>query len=137
MDRRISNSISASTSNGAATRKCAHFSEELSMQRGILSRRGFLQRTLAGLAATGLPAWYARDLMAAVEQQVAAASKAVAANDKLTMGIIGVGSPQSRSLQIYNKVKSLRHLQFTSVCDVDAGHLRRAAGLLKDDGCEV
>ena len=107
------------------------------MQRGILSRRGFLQRTLAGLAATGLPAWYARDLMAAVEQQVAAASKAVAANDKLTMGIIGVGSPQSRSLQIYNKVKGFKQIQFTSLCDVDARHLARAASLLKEDGYQV
>src|SRR5689334_3426670 len=100
------------------------------MQKGNLSRRGFLRRSLAGLAAVGLPAWYAREVLSAREQQVAAAGKTVAANDKLTMGIIGVGSPASRSLQIYNKVKGLKQLQFTSVCDVDARHLGRAAGLL-------
>src|SRR5262249_50074538 len=109
-------------------------SEESRMHKGNLSRRGFLRRSLAGLAAAGLPAWYAREVLAAREQQVAAAEKTVAANDKLTMGIIGVGSPQSRSLQIYNKVKGSKQIQFTAVCDVDARHLERASGLLKEDG---
>jgi predicted dehydrogenase len=107
------------------------------MHMGNLSRRGFLQRSLAGLAAAGLPAWYARDLLAAKEQQRPAAARAVAANDKLTMGIIGVGSPASRSLQIYDKVKGFKPLRFTSICDVDARHLARAAGLLKADGNSV
>ena len=107
------------------------------MYRGNLSRRGFLRRSLAGMAAAGLPAWYAREVLAAQEQQGAAARKAVAANENLTMGIIGVGSPASRSLQIYNKVKSSKQIQFTSVCDVDARHLERAAGILKEDGYPV
>jgi predicted dehydrogenase len=107
------------------------------MHKGNLSRRGFLRRSLAGLATAGLPAWYAREVLAAREQQGAAAGKAVAANDKLTMGLIGAGSPQSRSLQIYNKVKGFKQLQFTSVCDVDARHLGRAAGILKEDGYQV
>jgi predicted dehydrogenase len=102
-----------------------------------LSRRGFLRRALAALAATGLPEWYAREVVGAQEQQVATARKAVAVNDQLTMGIIGAGSPASRSLQIYNKVKGFKQIRFTSVCDVDAGHLARAASLLKDDGCQV
>jgi predicted dehydrogenase len=53
------------------------------------------------------------------------------------MGIIGVGSPASRSLQIYNKVKSSRQIQFTSLCDVDARHLERATSILKEDGYQV
>src|SRR5262249_57160358 len=84
--------------------------------------------------AAGLPAWYAREILAAREQQAAAANKAVAANDKLTMGIIGVGSPQSRSLQIYDKVKGFKNLRFTSLCDVDSRHLGRAVSILKEDG---
>jgi predicted dehydrogenase len=107
------------------------------MHQGNLSRRGFLSRSLAGLAAAGLPAWYGREVLAAREQQVAAARKPVAANDKLTMGLIGVGSPQSRSLQIYNQVKGSKQIHFTSVCDVDARHLERAAGILKADGYPV
>jgi predicted dehydrogenase len=107
------------------------------MHTGNLSRRGFLRRSLAGLAAAGLPAWYAREVLAAQEQQVAAAGKAVAASDKLTMGLIGVGSPMSRSLQIYNQVKGSKQIQFTSVCDVDARHLERATSMLKEDGYPV
>jgi predicted dehydrogenase len=102
-----------------------------------LSRRGFLRRSLAALAAAGLPAWYGREVLAAREDQVAAAGHAVAANDKLTMGIVGVGSPASRSLQIYHQVKGSKQIQFTSVCDVDARHLKRAATILKEDGYEV
>src|SRR5262249_20055507 len=78
-------------------------SKGLCMHRGNLSRRGFLRRSLAGLAAAGVPGWYAREVLAAQEQQAAAAARPVAANDKLTMGLIGVGSPASRSLQIYNQ----------------------------------
>src|SRR5262245_2863374 len=107
------------------------------MDQGNLSRRGFLRRALVGLAAAGVPARYAREVLAAEQKQAAAAKKAVAANDKLTMGIIGVGSPQSRALQIYNQVKGFKQLQFTSVCDVDARHLERAAGILKQDGYAV
>ena len=107
------------------------------MNKGNLSRRGFLRRSLAGMAAAGVPAWYARELLAAEEQQGVAAARPVAANDHLTMGIIGVGSPQSRSLQIYDKVKAFKQLRFTTLCDVDARHLERAAGVLKQDGQAV
>jgi predicted dehydrogenase len=107
------------------------------MRKANLSRRGFMQRSVVSLAAAGVPGWYAQSVLAVEEQQAAAASKPVAPNDRLTMGIIGVGSPGSRSLQIYNKVKGSRQIQFTSVCDVDARHIARAAAILKDDGYSV
>ena len=75
------------------------------MENGNLSRRGFLQRSLGALAAAGLPTWYARQLLAAQEE---GAAKKSSANDRLVMGIVGIGSPQSRSLQVVNESRPQR-----------------------------
>lgn len=107
------------------------------MNQGNLSRRGFLQRSMAALTAgAGLPMWYAREVLAADEAR-AAASKVAGANDKIAMGIIGIGSPQSRSLGIYGGAKRDKRIQFISTCDVDARHLERGSNILKKDGYEV
>jgi predicted dehydrogenase len=85
-----------------------------------------LQHSLGALAVAGLPAWYANQLLAAQQES---AAKKTAANDRLTMGIVGVGSPQSRSLQVVGEsdpcVKS-GQLTFTLGCDVDAAHRKHA-----------
>jgi predicted dehydrogenase len=103
--------------------------------KGNLSRRGFLRRSLAGLAAAGVPAWYAQQLLAADEE--GAARKKTAANDRLIMGIVGIGSPQSRSLQVVGEstpcVQS-GQLTFTLGCDVDAAHRKRATEVMRRRG---
>lgn len=104
------------------------------MERGNLSRRGFLQRSLGALAAAGLPAWYARQLLAAQDE---GAAKTTSANDRLAMGIVGTGSPQSRSLQVVGEsrpsVKS-GALTFTLGCDVAAAHRKRATDVMRQRG---
>src|SRR5262249_3815888 len=102
------------------------------MQRGNFSRRGFIRASLTALGAAGLPTWYAREVIAAAED--AAGKKAAGANDKITMGIIGVGSPQSRSMGVYSESKSVKDIQYVSLCDVDAKHLNRGHEYFKKEG---
>ncbi len=104
------------------------------MESRNLSRRGFLQRSLGTLAAAGLPTWYARQLLAAQEE---GAVKKSSANDRLVMGIVGIGSPQSRSLQVVGEsgpsVQS-GQLTFTLGCDVDGSHRQRATEVMRKRG---
>ncbi len=104
------------------------------MNTGNLSRRGFLRRSLAALALAGLPDWYARQYLLAQE---ADQPKKAPASDRLVMGIVGVGSPQSRSLQVVNEsgppVKA-GQLTFTLGCDVDESHRKRATETMRQRG---
>src|SRR5262245_46061819 len=101
------------------------------MNRGNLSRRGFLQRSLAALSVAGVPTWYAQQLLAARENE---ANRKASANDTLTMGIVGIGSPISRSLQVVGEsdscVKS-KQLTFVAGCDVDRRHRERATAEMR------
>jgi predicted dehydrogenase len=104
------------------------------MDRGNLSRRGFLQRSLAAISAAGLPTWYAQQRLAAEENT---ARRRASANDCLTMGIIGVGSPASRSLQVVSasgpSVKA-KQLTYVAGCDVDGGHRQHATEVMRERG---
>ncbi len=105
------------------------------MEKGNLSRRGFMQGSLAAMSALGLPDWYARQrLEAALES---ADVKKASANDKLTMGVVGIGSPQSRSLGVIDASRpSVRanQLTFTLGCDVDGRHRTRATAEMQKKG---
>ena len=94
------------------------------MDRGNLSRRGFLQRSLAALAAAGLPAWYAREVFAAEEAKAAAAGKRAGDSDEIIMGAIGIGSPASRGRDIYNAARGHKGVRYVACCDVDLAHRR-------------
>ena len=104
------------------------------MEPGYLSRRGFMRRSLGSLAAAGLPAWYARQRLAAQEEGAAGKTSA---NDRLAMGIVGIGSPQSRSLQVVNESRppvQSGQLTFTLGCDVAAAHRKRATEVMRQRG---
>ena len=60
------------------------------LNRGNYSRRGFMSRSVAAMVASGLPAWHARDWFGAAAQ-AEEANKLNSANDKLNVGVIGVG----------------------------------------------
>ena len=94
--------------------------------RGNLSRRGFLDRSLAALTIAGLPAWYAREVLAAEQDRTAAAEKNKKAgpNDQIVMAAIGIGG-QGTGIMKWAKSKS--GVKFVAVCDLDAGHAKKAA----------
>ena len=93
-----------------------------------------MQGSLAALSAAGLPTWYGRQLLAAQEE---GSGKKTSANDRLTMGIIGIGSPQSRSLQVVGESRPAvesGQLTFTLGCDVATAHRTRATEVMRQRG---
>lgn len=104
------------------------------MHKGNLSRRGFMQRSLTAALAAGLPAWYARAVIAE-DKPVRRAD----ANGKVVMGAIGIGSPASRGRAIANDALSAGkgNVIYVAVCDVDGRHRDRAVEDMKKRGQEV
>jgi predicted dehydrogenase len=101
------------------------------MNRGTLSRRGFIQSSLAALGAAGLPAWYAQELIAAEEVGKKAGS------DKIVFGVVGAGSKGGRAQGVYGASRGVKGLAWVAVCDVDAKHVENAKTFLKKDGHDV
>jgi predicted dehydrogenase len=90
------------------------------MKKGNLSRRGFIARSMAVLTAgAGLPAWYAREMLAAPAEAPKAAG--------LKVGAIGIGSPKSRGMAVIKSFQRFPQVNVAAVCDVDAAHLDNAA----------
>jgi predicted dehydrogenase len=100
------------------------------MQKGNLSRRGFLSRSLAGLVGAGLPLWYARETLAAEQEKAAKEKKVVAAGDRLLMGAIGTGG---QGTHIMRAAMGHKGVQFIAVCDVDAKRRDAAAKIVGKD----
>ena len=98
------------------------------LERGTLSRRGFLQRSLGVLAMAGLPGWYAREVLAFEDD------KDKGSSDQILMGAIGIGSPHSRGRAIKNDALGVKGAgaRYIAVCDVDKRHREAAAKEIKD-----
>ena len=109
------------------------------MEKGNLSRRGFIQRSLAGLTVgAGLPLWYAREVLAHELQTAAQNQQPVQANDRIVMAAIGTGTNRTRrtgnrrlngerGFQIMRDAMGQRGVQMVAVCDVDRPNAEFAA----------
>jgi predicted dehydrogenase len=97
------------------------------MNKGNLSRRGFMQRSLAAMAAAGLPAWYAREVFA-LDQE-----KKKPGDEPIVVGAIGIGSPQSRGRAIAGDARKDKNVKYIAVCDVDGRHRAAAAKLFDSE----
>jgi predicted dehydrogenase len=104
----------------------------MEFERGSLSRRGFLDRSLAALTLSGIPLWYAREVLAEQEQRDAQAEKAKKAgpNDQIVMAAIGVGG-QGTGIMKWAKKKP--GVKFVAVCDIDSSHAKKAAKEVGND----
>ncbi len=95
-----------------------------------LSRRGFLDRAMAGLTiGAGLPAWYASKALAEVQEAGARARRKIGPNDEIVMAAIGVGG---QGTYIMKKAMAHPGVRFVAVCDVDAERREKAAAVVKD-----
>jgi len=101
------------------------------MERGNLSRRGFMQRSIAAGLAAGLPVWHIRALIAA--EEAAKAVRKPDANGKIVMGAIGIGSPKSRGMAIMNEARKVKGVEYVAVADVTKSHRERAAKAIGPD----
>jgi predicted dehydrogenase len=115
------------------------------MEKGNLSRRGFLTRSLAGLTVgAGLPLWFAQEMLVDAQEKEAKQRKTVGPNDRIVMGAIGTGTNYrrrgsgqavhgERGVQIMRDAMGQRGVQMTAVCDVDAPNKDFAANIVGRD----
>src|SRR2546421_8890902 len=73
------------------------------VEKGNLSRRGFLQQSLVGMAAAGLPLWYAREALAFEQEVAAARGRKIGPNDRIQIGVIGSGDPLHSGAFLYGQ----------------------------------
>ncbi len=94
------------------------------MKPATLSRRGFLARSFGALTIAGLPAWYAREILAD-EQEKAAGAKKFGPNDRIQFGVIGSGDRFQGGL--LPDMRRHQGWQIIAVCDLDREHRDKAA----------
>ncbi len=74
------------------------------MTQGTLSRRGFLDRSTTAMLAAGIPAWFAREVLADDQEKKAAESrKKIGPNDEIVIGLIGCGGQGTYVTRVASK----------------------------------
>ena len=99
------------------------------MQRGNLSRRGFLQRSSAAMMAMGVPAWFANEVVGAELLAEEKNVKKESPNSRIVMGAIGTGG---RGRGIMNNAMGQKGVEMIAACDVDKRHLNQGANQIKN-----
>jgi predicted dehydrogenase len=101
-----------------------------------ITRRDLLARSLAGIAAAGLPAWFARDAEAAVREADAKQPRRIGPNDQLNFAVIGPGGSRAgfrQGLGVTRWAASKPGVKVVAACDVDGLHLEEAARAFGSD----
>lgn len=99
------------------------------------SRRGFLDRTTGALLAAGLPAWFAREVVADDEAKKAQAPRRkVGPNDQVLLGLIGCGG---RGVDVLKDALKDQGVKLVALCDPDAGRRDWAAEVAVEKGAKA
>jgi predicted dehydrogenase len=98
------------------------------LHRMGMSRRGFLAQSVGAMAAFGLPLWYAREIVAADEEQ-ASKVRRVGANDKIRFGLVGCGGMGRGDV---GRFIGRPDCQLVALCDADAKRLAEAVNQFKE-----
>lgn len=111
------------------------------MNRGNLSRRGFLAKSLGAMTAAGLPLWFANEMLVDAQEKE---GKKVAggANERIVMGAIGTGTNRTRrgtrplagerGVGIMQNAMNEAGVQMVAVCDVDRPNAEFAQNLVRN-----
>ena len=100
------------------------------MSERDFSRRDLLARSLAGIAAASLPAWYAQEAMAQERQRAADMPKKDSPNETIQIACIGTGGKKAGFRQGLGVTRGLSRqpgVKVVAVCDVDKVHREDAA----------
>src|SRR6267378_829927 len=108
------------------------------MNKGNLSRRGFLAQSLVGLTAAGFPIWFAKEIVADAQDKDAKENKKAGPNDRIVMAAIGTGTNRTRragnqalhgerGFHIMQHAMGQPNVQMVAVCDVDRPNAEFAA----------
>jgi predicted dehydrogenase len=109
------------------------------MERGNLSRRGFMANSLGALVAAGLPLWFAKEMV--LDAQETTTARQPGANDRIIMGAIGTGTSRTtrptqpvrgeRGIHIMQAAMSETGVQMSAVCDVDRPNAEFSQNLVR------
>ena len=111
------------------------------MERGNLSRRGFIAKSVGAMTAVGLPLWFAKEEALDAKDKDAKTPRP-GPNDRIIMGAIGTGTSRAtrpneavrgeRGVYIMNAAMAEAGVQMAAVCDVDRPNAEFAQGLVRN-----
>lgn len=100
------------------------------MQPNNVSRRGFLAGSVSAICATGVPLWYAKEVVALEQEHAVRAVKS--ANDKLQVGVIGCGDRVRSGDLLFGLLRN-PNVEVVACADVDEKQLNYTAGIVEGE----
>ena len=105
-----------------------------------ISRRQMLTRTIAGITAAGLPAWYEKDAIAQAKEKNSALPRKIGPNDQINVAGIGVGGRKGgyrQGLGDTHNISGKPGVKVVAICDVDDVHRDEGAALFGPECAKV